>query len=59
MFDYFLQVFEYERRPRLTWTDYISQVGGLLGLGLGFSFVSGIEIAFWLGFKLTRRIVPK
>ena len=27
--------------------DFLSQVGGLLGLCLGFSFCSMVEIAYW------------
>jgi len=38
-------------RPRMTWTDYLSAVGGLSGLVLGMGFVSAIEIV-WLGLRL-------
>ena len=31
--------------------DYISQIGGLLGLFIGFSVISGIEIVYWLTFR--------
>ncbi len=29
------------------WTNDFFQVGGLLGLCLGFSFCSGVEILYW------------
>ena len=35
----------------MNWIDYVSQVGGLLGLGLGFSFVSGVELLYWIIFR--------
>jgi len=35
----------------MTWIDYFSAVGGLLGLVLGMGFVTFIEI-FWLGLRL-------
>ena len=47
--------FEFLRQSRITMIEYISQVGGLLGLCLGFSFISGTEIVYWLTFKLFRK----
>ncbi len=41
-------VTELSRSPRLSMIDFISQVGGLFGLCLGFSFLSGVEIIYWL-----------
>ena len=32
----------------MSFLNYIANAGGLLSLGLGFSFISGIEIIFWL-----------
>ena len=40
----------------MTMTDYISQMGGLLGLGIGFSFVSAVEIIYWITIRLFRNI---
>ena len=31
-------VFEYIRAPSMTWTGFLSQVGGLMGLCLGFRY---------------------
>ena len=35
------------RQQRMTGLDFLSQVGGLLGLCIGFSFCSGVEILYW------------
>ena len=48
--------FEFLRQSKTTMIDYISQVGGLLGLCLGFSFVSAVEIFYWFTFKLIRNM---
>ncbi len=40
----------------MTWIDYFSTVGGLLGLVLGMGFVTFIEI-FWLGCKIVSQYV--
>jgi hypothetical protein len=32
--------FQYTRAPRMTWTDFMSQVGGLMGLCLGFRYMA-------------------
>ena len=36
-----------KRDVAMTFTTYIANAGGLLGLCLGFSFISAIEILFW------------
>ena len=38
----------------MNWIDFLSTLGGLLGLVLGMGFVSFIELA-WLGFRLVAR----
>ncbi len=43
---------QYMRQPRLTWTAFIGQIGGLLGLCLGFSIVSIVELAYWFLYRL-------
>lgn len=47
-------VFEYSREVRMTTIQYISQMGGLLGLCMGFSFISFIEILYFLTFRCFR-----
>ena len=38
-------------QPSMTWTDYFSAVGGLLGLVLGMGFVSVVELV-WLCLRI-------
>ena len=47
---------QFERARSMTWTGYIAQLGGFLGLFLGFSFVSAIEIFYWLTIRLVRKL---
>ena len=49
-------IVQFKRSLRMTMTDYISQMGGLLGLGIGFSFVSAVEIIYWITIRLYRNI---
>ena len=49
-------IVQFKRTKRMTMTDYISQMGGLLGLGIGFSFVSAVEIIYWITIRLFRNI---
>lgn len=44
-------VFQYKRKATMTMTQFISQVGGLLGLCLGFSIASLLEMIYWFGFR--------
>ena len=46
----------YKRDQRMTTIDYISQMGGLLGLGIGMSFLSIIELLYWMTIRLGRNI---
>lgn len=50
------EVFEFSREARMTWVGFISQIGGLMGLCLGFSFISGVEILFWFTYRLGRNM---
>ena len=45
-------VIEFKRAQRMNLGDYISQMGGLIGLGIGFSFVSAVEIIYWFTIRL-------
>ena len=36
------------RDVAMTFTNYVANAGGLIGLCIGFSFISCIEIIFWL-----------
>ena len=48
--------YEFCRRCRMTMIDYISQVGGLLGLCIGFSLISAVEVFYWFTFRLYRNL---
>ena len=43
---------EFERSRKMTWLDFISNMGGVCGLCLGISFVSVIEFIFWFSIRL-------
>ena len=47
-------IFQMGSQPRMTWVDYLSNVGGLLGLVLGMGIVSFIEL-IWLCMRLLAR----
>jgi len=47
-------VFQMGSQPRMTWIDYFSTVGGLMGLVLGMGIVSIIELV-WLCLRLGSR----
>ena len=36
----------------MSFSDKVSWVGGMLGLFTGFSVISGIEVLYWLWFKV-------
>ena len=40
-----------KRDVAMTFTNYVANTGGLLGLCLGFSFISGVEILYWCCFS--------
>ena len=48
---------EYERSLRMTEIDFISALGGVFGLFLGFSLISFVEIIYWFCVVLTRRLI--
>ena len=49
-------VFEYTREQRMTLIQYISQVGGLMGLCIGFSFISAAELIYWFTIRYFRNM---
>ena len=52
---YFKTFAEYERSKRMTPIDFVSSLGGLFGLFLGFSLLSFVEILYWFIVVLGRR----
>ena len=53
----FLKCAEFERSPKMTWLDFISNFGGICGLCLGISFVSVAEFFYWFSIRLLRTFV--
>ena len=45
-------VVKFKKTQRITMTGFISQIGGLLGLSIGLSFISVMEIFYFLTFRL-------
>ena len=48
---------EYERSLKMTEIDFISSLGGVFGLFLGFSLMSFVEIVYWFFVVLSRRLI--
>ena len=44
-----------ELTATVTMIDMISNIGGTLGLFLGFSFLSGVEVIYWI----VKSVMPK
>ena len=47
---------EFFRQPKTSLIEFISQFGGLLGLCMGFSFISVVELIYWTTLKLFRSL---
>ena len=52
-------ILQLERNVPMTSSNFISQVGGMLGFGLGFSFISLVEIIYWLTIRLGQNLSVK
>jgi hypothetical protein len=48
---------EIERQPVMTWIDFFSNIGGLLGLVLGIGIVTLMEL-IWLSYQFGNQILP-
>ena len=42
----------FSREPRMSFEEFLAQLGGLLGLCIGFSFCSLFEIIYWFGIRI-------
>ena len=40
-----------ERSLKMTMPNYIAQMGGMFGLGIGFSFISFVELIYWMSIR--------
>ena len=47
---------EFQRAQRMTIANYVADMGGLLGLFTGFSFISAVEIIYWLVFPMMKKM---
>ena len=45
-------ILQIKRDSKMTLSDKISWIGGMMGLFTGFSVISAIEILYWLWFKV-------
>ena len=53
VFDLYFNLFiQIKRDSKMTLSDKISWIGGMMGLFTGFSVISAIEILYWLWFKV-------
>jgi hypothetical protein len=49
-------VVEYKTYPRQSWIDFFSAIGGLLGLCIGLSIVTFVEL-FWLVLRIGANLI--
>ncbi len=50
-------VVEFTRQAALTGVGFTSQVGGLVGLFMGFSFLSAVELLYWFTYRMGRNVL--
>ena len=50
-------VVQFKRRASNNWSDFMSQVGGNAGLGVGFSIISAMEIIYWITYRLVQNYI--
>ncbi len=48
---------EFTRNAALTGVGFTSQVGGLVGLFMGFSFLSAVELLYWFTYRVGRNVL--
>ena len=48
--------YEFYRVPKMTWADFMSQLGGMLGLCMGLSLVSIFEVIYWFVWNAAKTI---
>ena len=46
------RVFQFQTKASNNWFDFLSEVGGNAGLGIGFSIISAMEIIYWITIRL-------
>jgi hypothetical protein len=50
-------VLKYVKRNRMSSFDFLSQIGGSIGLAMGISMISVVEIVYWFTIRLFRNII--
>ena len=48
---------EFSRAERMTWFDFASNIGGITGVTLGISFVSLLEVFYWVVIRFCRNLI--
>ena len=46
------KILKYVTKNRMSDLDFLSQIGGSLGLAMGISIISVIEIIYWFAFRI-------
>jgi len=46
---------ELVKTPKMSIIDFLSQVGGILGLCVGISLISAMEFMYWLSIKIVQK----
>ena len=46
------KILKYVTKNRMSGLDFLSQIGGSLGLAMGISVISIIEIFYWFAFRI-------
>ena len=49
-------ILQFTRQESMTIVGYMSQLGGLLGLFLGFTFISAVELIYWFTIRLAKNM---
>ena len=47
---------EFSRSEKMTWFDFAANMGGITGVTLGISFVSVIELFYWVSIKFCKNL---
>ena len=48
---------EFSRAERMTWFDFASNIGGITGVTLGISFVSLLEVFYWVFIRFCGNLI--
>ena len=51
------RVIQFQRKASNNWFNFMSQVGGNAGLGVGFSIISAMEIIYWITIRIIQNYI--